>query len=45
MIFLNFLDIEIDLTARRAIVRNGRILELRFCTSPRLVAVAYLPRE
>jgi 4'-phosphopantetheinyl transferase EntD len=45
MIFLNFLDIEIDLTARRAIVRNGRILELRFCNSPRLVTVAYLPRQ
>jgi 4'-phosphopantetheinyl transferase EntD len=45
MIFLNFLDIEIDLTARRAIVRNGRILELRFCSSPRLVTVAYLPRQ
>jgi 4'-phosphopantetheinyl transferase EntD len=45
MIFLDFSDIEVDLTARRAIVRNGRLLELRFCSSPRLVSLAYLPRH
>jgi 4'-phosphopantetheinyl transferase EntD len=36
-------DIEVDLTARRAIVRNGRVVRLRFGISKHLVALAFLP--
>ena len=38
--FLDYHDIEVDLAGRKAIVRNGRIIALRFCLSPYLVVVA-----
>jgi 4'-phosphopantetheinyl transferase EntD len=39
-IFLEFHDIEVDLAARKAVVRNGRELELRYCLSTHLVVLA-----
>jgi 4'-phosphopantetheinyl transferase EntD len=41
--FLEHHDIEISLADRQAVVRNGRRVELRFCLSTHLVAVAFLP--
>ncbi len=38
--FLEFHDIEVDFDARRAHVRNGRSVDLRFCVSTHLVALA-----
>lgn len=35
-------DIEVDLAQRRAIVSNGRTLDLRFCISTHLVALAFV---
>jgi 4'-phosphopantetheinyl transferase EntD len=40
--FLDHHDVQIDLVGRRAIVRNRRVVELRFCISTHLVALAYL---
>jgi 4'-phosphopantetheinyl transferase EntD len=40
--FLEHHDVEIDLTARRALVRKGRGVELRFSVSTHLVALAFL---
>jgi 4'-phosphopantetheinyl transferase EntD len=42
--FLEHHDVEVSLADRRAVVRNGRIVELRFCTAAHLVAVAFLPQ-
>jgi 4'-phosphopantetheinyl transferase EntD len=42
--FLEHHDVEVDLTGRKAIVRHGRTVELRFCISTHLVVVAFLPR-
>jgi 4'-phosphopantetheinyl transferase EntD len=39
-VFLEYHDIEVDLANRRAAVSNGRIVELRFCVSSHLVALA-----
>jgi len=41
--FLEHHDVEIDFQAGKAAVRNGRIVELAFCISTHLVAVAYIP--
>jgi 4'-phosphopantetheinyl transferase EntD len=41
--FLEHHDVEIDLAERKAVVRNGRIVELRFSISAHLVALAFLP--
>ena len=39
-IFLEFHDIEVDLAARRAVTRTGRILALRTCVSSHVLALA-----
>jgi 4'-phosphopantetheinyl transferase EntD len=41
-VFLEYHDIQIDLADRKAIVRNGRVLELRFCMSAHLVVLALI---
>lgn len=42
-IFLEFHDIEIDLKKRKAIARNGRMLDLRYCASKtHIVALAWI---
>jgi 4'-phosphopantetheinyl transferase EntD len=42
--FLDHHDVEISLADRRAVVRNGRMVELRFCISTHIVVLAFLPR-
>ena len=42
--FLNHHDVEIDFLKRKAVVRNGRTVELRFCISTHLLALAFLRR-
>ena len=42
-IFLEHHDVQIDFSKRRGTVRNGRTVELRFCISTHLVALAFLP--
>jgi 4'-phosphopantetheinyl transferase EntD len=41
--FLDHHDVEVDLVQRRAVVRNGRSVELRFVISTHLIALAFLP--
>jgi 4'-phosphopantetheinyl transferase EntD len=43
--FLEHHDVEIDLADRKAVVRNGRVVDLRFCLSAHLVALAFLDRS
>lgn len=38
--FLDFPDIEVDLAGRKAVVRNGRVLDLHFCCATHLVVLA-----
>jgi 4'-phosphopantetheinyl transferase EntD len=40
--FLDHHDVEVDLAGRKAIVRDGRTVELRFCISTHLVVLAFL---
>jgi 4'-phosphopantetheinyl transferase EntD len=40
-IFLEHHDVQVDLASLRASIRNGRIVEFRFCLAPRLVALAF----
>lgn len=42
--FLNHRDVEVDFLKRKAVVRNGRTVELRFCISTHLVALAFVRR-
>jgi 4'-phosphopantetheinyl transferase EntD len=42
-IFLDHHDIEVDFANQKATVRNGRIVDLRFCISTHLVTLAFLP--
>ncbi|MFI5013710.1 MAG: 4'-phosphopantetheinyl transferase [Hyphomicrobiales bacterium] len=42
--FLDHHDVEVSLADRKAVVRNGRVVELRFCICAHLVALAFLPR-
>lgn len=42
--FLDHHDIEIDLANQVAILRNGRVVNLRFCISSHLVALAFVSR-
>lgn len=42
--FLEHHDVEVDLAERKAIVRNGRVVDLRFCVSTHLAALAFVPR-
>jgi 4'-phosphopantetheinyl transferase EntD len=41
-ILLDHHDVQVSLSARQAVVRNGRIVNLRFCISKYLVVMAYL---
>jgi len=43
--FLDHHDVEIDLARGKAIVRNGRVVELRYCISTHLVAVAFVSTQ
>jgi 4'-phosphopantetheinyl transferase EntD len=40
--FLEHHDVEVDIAGRKAVVRNGRVVELRFSMSSHLVALAFL---
>ena len=40
--FLDHHDVEIDLANQQATLHNGRVVELRFCISTHLVALAFL---
>jgi 4'-phosphopantetheinyl transferase EntD len=42
-VFLEHHDVEVDFVSRKATVRNAQIVELRFCVSTHLVALAFLP--
>jgi 4'-phosphopantetheinyl transferase EntD len=42
--FLDYPDIEVDLTAQKAVTRTGRTLDIRTCASTHLVAVAWLTK-
>jgi 4'-phosphopantetheinyl transferase EntD len=41
--FLDHHDVEIDFAAGKAVVRHGRVVDLRFSVSTHLVALAFLP--
>jgi 4'-phosphopantetheinyl transferase EntD len=43
-IFLDPHDVEVDFCKRRAVVGNGRTVELRFCISTHLLALAFVRR-
>ena len=42
-VFLEHHDVQIKFAERKAIVRSGRTVELRFCIATHLVALAFLP--
>jgi 4'-phosphopantetheinyl transferase EntD len=42
--FLDHHDVQVDLAGRKATVCNGRVVELRYCISPHLVALAFIPQ-
>ena len=42
-VFLEHHDVQISFARRKAIVRNGRVVELRFCIATHLVALAFVP--
>src|SRR5262245_52953188 len=41
--FLEHHDVEVSIAARKATLRNGRIVELRLCISAHLVVLAFVP--
>jgi 4'-phosphopantetheinyl transferase EntD len=41
-VFLDHQDVEIDFADRKGFVRNGRVVELRFCVAAHLVVLAFL---
>jgi len=41
--FLEHHDVEVSLADRKAVTRNGRVVDLRFCIAAHLVAVAFVP--
>jgi 4'-phosphopantetheinyl transferase EntD len=43
-VFLEHHDIEVSLAERKAVVRNGWVVQLRFCVSSHLVALAFAPQ-
>jgi 4'-phosphopantetheinyl transferase EntD len=43
-IFLGHQDVEVDFPRRKALVRNGRSVEVRFCISTHLLALAFIRR-
>jgi 4'-phosphopantetheinyl transferase EntD len=42
-VFLEHHDVEVDFESHKAVIRGGRIVELRFCVASHLVAIAFLP--
>jgi 4'-phosphopantetheinyl transferase EntD len=42
-VFLEHHDVQIKFAERKAIVRSGRVVELRFCIATHLVALAFMP--
>jgi 4'-phosphopantetheinyl transferase EntD len=42
-VFLEHHDVQISFAERKAIVRNGRVVKLRFCIATHLVALAFVP--
>ena len=44
-IFIDHHDVEVDFTKHEAVIRNGRRVELRFCISTHLLALAFVRRE
>lgn len=43
-IFLDHQDVEVDFARQQAMVRNGRTVDLRFCVSSHLLALAFVRR-
>jgi 4'-phosphopantetheinyl transferase EntD len=43
-VFLEHHDVEVDLASRRAVVRTGRTVALRFAVSNHIIALALIPR-
>ena len=41
--FLDYPDIEVDLAAQKAVTKTGHTVDLRYCLSTHIVAVAWLP--
>jgi 4'-phosphopantetheinyl transferase EntD len=41
--FLEHHDVEVDFSGRKASIRNGRSVDLRFCVSTHLLALAFIP--
>jgi 4'-phosphopantetheinyl transferase EntD len=41
--FLDHHDVQIDFSNLRGVVRNGRVVELRYCISTHLIVLAFLP--
>jgi 4'-phosphopantetheinyl transferase EntD len=41
--FLDHQDVEVDFATGKAVVCNGRVVEVRFCMTAHLVALAFLP--
>jgi 4'-phosphopantetheinyl transferase EntD len=41
--FLEHHDVQVNLANRKAVLRNGRIVEIRLSISTHLVALAFLP--
>ena len=42
--FLDYHDIDVDLAARKAVTRTGRTVDIRYCVSSHIVAVAWKSR-
>lgn len=41
-ILLDYHDIEVNLAERQAVLRDGRVIKLRYCIAPQLVVLAYV---
>jgi 4'-phosphopantetheinyl transferase EntD len=41
--FLDHHDVQISFAESKAVVRNGRVVQLRFCAAAHLIALAFLP--
>jgi 4'-phosphopantetheinyl transferase EntD len=42
--FLDFHDVDVSISDRKATVRSGHVVELRYCISTHLAVIAFLPR-
>lgn len=40
---LDYKDIDVDLVDRHALLSDGRLIELQYCTAPHLVVLAFVP--